>query len=595
MKKYNHVRLFLGLWAVIVVLLLAFGCSKSKFLEETTTTNLNEQTVFSDSSYAMGFLNNIYSDVGFSFSPTRFSENGGLDAASSEADVPRAGVAATSMGFATGLITPATVTDDAWKTGYKQIRAVNQYLKHVTTIPFDQYLQKRTAAEARFLRAWYYFNLLKHYGGVPLVGDTIFSDNGEIAVSRNSFEECVNYIVSECDAAARDLPVRQQGLEYGRAGAGACRALKARVLLYAASLLFNGPNNFNTGLSEPLRSVVGYTNADAGRWKLAADAARAVIALGTYELYNTVGSEAGQTIQPFQDLFYHRVNNEYIFARMQTGKKDFETCWMPPSRGGDGKGAYPYQELVDAFLMKNGKMINSVGSGYNPARPYDNRDPRLEYTIMRDSSLIVLYTDGLQPIMGQPLRLYVDAGADAVFKRTTTGYYVNKMLKPDQAANSVHSNDRCWPLIRLAEIYLDFAEAENEFAGPTQEVRDAIIAIRKRAGIDAGADNRYGLSESMSKDEMRAVIRNERRIELAFEEHWFWDVRRWMIAETTENAVAHGMKVTRSNPTATPVFDIFDVRKRNFRKAMYLFPIPQAEVAKSDQLLQNPYWSTTAQ
>ncbi|HMR83272.1 MAG TPA: RagB/SusD family nutrient uptake outer membrane protein, partial [Niabella sp.] len=177
----------------------------------------------------------------------------------------------------------------------------------------------------------------------------------------------------------------------------------------------------------------------------------------------------------------------------------------------------------------------------------------------------------------------------------TTGYYVNKMLKPDQAANSVHSNNRCWPLIRLAEIYLDFAEAENEFAGPTQEVYDAIIAIRKRAGIEAGADNRYGLSEGMSKEKMRAAIRNERRIELAFEEHWFWDVRRWMIAETTENTVMHGMKVTRSSPTATPVFDIFDVRKRNFRNAMYLFPIPQGEVAKTDLLLQNPYWSTTAQ
>lgn len=595
MKRCNHAKLLSGLIISVVMLLLASGCSKSKFLEETTTTNLNEQTVFSDSSYAMGFLNEIYSKVGFSFSPTRFSENGGLDAASSEADVPRAGVAATSMGFATGSITPVTVTDDAWKTCYAQIRAVNQYLKHVPTLPFDQNLQKRTAAEARFLRAWYYFNLLKHYGGVPLVGDTIFSDKDRISGERNSFEECVNYIVSECDEAAKDLPVRQQGLEYGRAGAGACKALKARVLLYAASPLFNGPNNFNTALSEPLRSAVGYTNADNNRWKLAADAARAVIALGTYQIYNSTGSVSGQTIQPFQNMFYQRVNSEYIFARMQNGKKDFETCWMPPSRGGDGKGAYPYQELVDAFLMKNGKMISSPGSGYNPARPYDNRDPRLDYTIMHDSSLIVLYTDGLQPIMGQPVKFYVDAGSDAVFKRTTTGYYVNKMLKPDIAGNCIHGTDRCWPLIRLGEMYLDFAEAENEFAGPTQEVYDAIIALRKRAGIEPGADNGYGLTAGMSQVDMRAVIRNERRIELAFEEHWFWDVRRWMIAETTENTVMHGMKVTRSSATATPVFETFDVRKRNFRNSMYLFPIPQGEVAKSTQLLQNPYWSTTAQ
>lgn len=594
MKIYHHAKLFIGALITVIVLLVSSGCSKNKFLEETTTTNLNEQTVFRDSAYAMAFLSNIYSDIGFSFSPTRF-QNGGLDAASSEADVPKVGVSATSAGFATGSITPATVSGDAWSTCYKQIRAVNQYLKHATMLPFEIYLQKRTAAEARFLRAWYYFILVKHYGGVPLVGDTIFNDQDKIAASRNSFEECINYIVSECDAAAKDLPVRQQGLEYGRAGSGACLALKARALLYAASPFFNGPNQFNSSLSSPLRTIVGYANAEDNRWKQAADAARMVISLGTFELYNTTGDVAGQSIPPFRDLFYRRVNSEYILARMNLGNRDFETCWMPPSRGGDGNGAYPYQELVDAFLMKDGQPITAATSGYNPNRPYDNRDPRLDHTIMHDSSLIVLYTDFIQPIMGQPLKLYFNAGADAVFNRTTTGYYVNKMLKPDIAGNCIHGAERCWPLIRLAEMYLNFAEAENEYAGPTDEVYSAIVAIRKRAGITAGTDNRYGLPAGMSKEEMRAVIRNERRIELAFEEHWFWDIRRWMMAETTENATLHGMKVMRENETATPAFEVFNVRKRNFRTAMYLFPIPQSEVAKSDQLLQNPYWSTTAQ
>ncbi|MBZ4191362.1 RagB/SusD family nutrient uptake outer membrane protein [Niabella sp. 3A5MI-3] len=574
--------------------MLAAACSRSSFLEGTNTTNLNEQTVFSDSTYAMSFLNNIYSDVGFSFSPTRFSDNGGLDAASSEADVPRVGVAATSVGFATGSVTPATVTDDAWKTCYKQIRAVNQYLKHAPTLPFDSYLQKRTAAEARFLRAWYYFILLKHYGGVPLAGDTIYTDKDDIAANRNSFEECVNYIVAECDAAAAVLPVRQQGIDYGRAGAGACLALKSRVLLYAASPLFNGANTFNTSLADPLRTVVGYRTADANRWKLAADAAKTVLSLGTYQLHTTASTVSGLTVPPFRTVFTLRVNNEYIFAKMQKDAKEFETCWMPPTRGGDGKGAFPYQELVDAFPMKNGKMINSPSSGYNPDRPYDNRDPRLEGTIMHDSSLIVLYTDGIQPIMGQALKLYVDAGADAVFKRTTTGYYVNKMLKPDIAGNCIHGTERCWPLIRFAEMLLNFAEAENEFNGPTQEVYTAITELRKRAGIEAGDDNLYGLAAGMSKDEMRTVIRNERRIELAFEEQWFWDVRRWLIAGSTENTQLHGMKVTR-RANVPAVFETFDVRKRNFRNAMYLFPIPQAEVAKSSRLLQNPYWSSSGQ
>ena len=285
MKGQNHAKPLLGLFLIVGMLLVASGCSKSKFLEETTTTNLNEQTVFSDSAYAMSFLSNIYSGAGFSFSPTRFG-NGGVDAASSEADIPKVGISATSVGFATGSITPATVSGDAWSNSYKQIRAANQYLEHAVTLPFEVYLQKRTAAEARFLRAWYYFILVKHYGGVPLIGDSIFTDKDRIAANRSSFEECVNYIVSECDAAARDLPVRQQGLEYGRVGAGACLALKARILLYAASPLFNGPNSFNSGITGSLRSIVGYEDFNKNRWKIAADAAKAVIALGNYELYN---------------------------------------------------------------------------------------------------------------------------------------------------------------------------------------------------------------------------------------------------------------------------------------------------------------------
>lgn len=584
--QYSH------LFLIGTFLLIFFSCKKGNFLEETVTTNLNEQTVFSDSAFSMSFLNDIYTSVGFSFNPTRFN-NGGLDAASSEADVPRVGVASTSEGFATGSLTPSTVTGDAWSTCYNKIRAVNQFLKHVDSIPFPESLKRRTTGEARFLRAWYYSQLLKHYGGIPLVGDTLYKDNEEILAKRNTYEECVDYIVSECEKAAELLPTRQMGLDYGRAGAGACMALKARVLLYAASPLFNGDNAFNQGVSPALRDVVGYTSNDPNRWKLAADAARKVIGLGAYSLHRETSENAGVEDDAFQDVFIQRVNDEIIFAQMRSGNRDFESAWMPPSRGGNGEGAYPYQELVDAFLMKDGKSIFESGSEYNPERPYDNRDPRLANTIMHDSSLIVLYRDAIQPIMGIPLNLYVGAGQDAVYNRTTTGYYVNKMLKPDIAGNCIHGVERPLPLIRFAEILLDFAEAENEFQGPTAEVFEALKEIRSRAGIEPGGDAMYGLDPAMDKVGMREVIRNERRIELAFEEHWFWDVRRWMIADATEDGQMHGMESHRTVDSPIQV-ERFVVRKRNFRKAMYLFPLPESEVAKSSLLTQNPYWSTTA-
>ncbi len=581
------------------------SCSKKGFLEQTTTSSLDEATVFSDSAYAMNFLNNIYINVGFSFSPTRFDNNGGLDAASTESDVPKSGTSATSLAFATGSISASIVSSDAWSNSYAQIRAVNQYFKHLPVIPFDESLKRRTKAEARFLRAWYYSILLRHYGGIPIIGDTIYTDSDFISAKRNTYEECVDYIVSECEAAALDLPLRQQGVEYGRVGKGSCYALKARVLLYAASPLFNGNNDYNANAGEKVRPLIGYLNADKERWKKALDAAYYLISQGqgVFKLHDQTSYVSGQFTPSFQDLFCQRVNYEYLFAKMNkhNARKDFEQCWLPPTRGGNGNGGYPYQELVDAFPMKNGKAITDPTSGYNPGRPYDNRDPRLGFTIIRDSSLIVMYYDGLVPNMGIPVEIYVlsgqEAGQDAFGKRTTTGYYTNKMLKPDISGNCVHGDNLCWPLMRYAEVLLNYAEALNEYSGPVTAVYDALKAIRQRAGIEPGADNLYGLDGSMDQAKMREIIHNERRIELAFEEHWFWDTRRWLTASKTENAMMHGMRITREPKTGGKInkitaIDIVNVRKHNFRDAMYLWPIPQSEIGKSVELIQNPYWTT---
>lgn len=553
-------------------MIILASCGKKNFLDQTETTNLNEQTVFTDSARTVAFLTNIYLDIGFAESATRFG-NGGLDAASDEAEPQKSATVTTSIQFATGTVNPSIISADAWNTPYKNIRKANQLLKHLPGAPIPVHIRNAMAGEARFLRAWYYAILLKHYGGVPLLGDSVYAVSDKIPAVRNTYKECVDYIVSECDAVAGSLPLVRIREDYGRASGGAALALKARVLLFAASPLFNG------GGIESGNAVAAYPGADPERWKLAADAAFAVMDKAAYSLNedNTTARGYG-----FYKLFTLRLNTEYILANMQGGNRELESAWQPPSRNG-AKGGFPYQELVNAFGMANGKAITDPTSGYNGSDPYTGRDPRLAYSVIRDQMPLIQNT-GLK----EPVLIYLGpdgkgVSQDAVHAGTPTGYYTNKMLDENIAANFIHGSNRCFPLMRFAEVLLNFAEASNEYAGPSPEVYNAVEQVRKRAGLLP-----YELPATLTKEMMRDVIHSERRVELAFEGHRFWDVRRWKIAEQTDNMQMNGMEITRNGGVAT--YRIFPVRKHNFRKAMYLWAIPQGETAKSPELKQNPSW-----
>lgn len=570
------------------------SCRKEGFLAATTTTNLDEKTVFSDSSRTVGFLANIYSNAGFSTSLSRFVYDnrivcGGLEAACDEAE-PSHSFSTPATQFATGTVNAGIIGEEPYKTCYSQIRAVNVLLKNISNAPLRQAYKNGMVAEARFLRAWYYAILTEHYGGVPLVGDTMLVYDKPISAKRNMYSDCVDYILSECDAAALVLPTTQAGLNYGRVSKAACLALKARVLLYAASPLFNGttlPSEAGGAGVDP--ALVGYPTYDANRWKQAEDAARAVIELGVFTL-NTVNNY--QTSLPgygFQGLFPLRVNTEYIFQLMRpNNNSDLENMCLPPSRGSNGNGSFPYQGLVDAFPMRNGKPITDPSSGYDPNDPYNDRDPRLDYSIIRDQTVLLVRTGNGQTNGSAPVNIFVGnyngilTGQDAVHQGTITGFYNNKMLDPAAIAGTLSfGSNRVFPLIRYAEVLLNYAEAANEFEGPTANVYTAVEAIRQRAGLDP-----YELPVGLSKDDMRTFIQNERRIELAYEGHRFWDVRRWKIAAQTEVIQSQGMEVNRNG--ATVVYKPFNVTKHNFRPAMYLWPLPLSETGKSPELVQNP-------
>jgi len=212
----------------------------------------------------------------------------------------------------------------------------------------------------------------------------------------------------------------------------------------------------------------------------------------------------------------------------------------------------------------------------------------LYYTIMHDSTLRPIYGAN-QP---SPVMLYLNANVnppaasseDAVYQGTPTGLYINKMLDTAVVQIGLTASQRCLPLIRYAEVLLNFAEATNEAIGPTQQVYQAVGAVRQRAGLRP-----YDLPSGLSQSEMRLAIQNERRIEFAFEGLRFFDVRRWLIADTSQDQMMHGMEVDKSTAAGT-VYKVFNVRQHNFTKAMYLWPLPLSEIAKSPLLQQNPLY-----
>lgn len=571
--------------AAILAISIMASCKKGGILDQVKTTDLNEETTFADSAKTMQFLTRIYTDIGFSADPRRLGTNLGPSTGGSvgiysigdETESNKTDGKSYSIIFQTGAVSAINIPTDAWFITYSNIRRVNVLLSHLARTPLSTTLQVRVAAEARFLRAWYYFILLKHYGGVPLVGDVVYAATDAIPGKRATYSDCVDYISSECDAAASVLPLENVSLDYGRATKGAALGLKSRLLLYAASPLFNGRTDNNAD------GVLGYADAKPERWAKAAKAAKAVIDLGKYQLYDLpLDPKPGYG---FQKVFTLRKNPEYILAVMDGNNRSLESIWDPASRTGAGS-AWPYQELVDAFGMINGKPITDPTSGYDATKPYVGRDPRFGYTI--------LYNEGLRLDKNKavtPVYTYEGAPTDG-YNVTKTGYYLRKMLD-DNTINSSTSatTERCFPLIRFAEILLNYAEASNESktADGLSTAIDQIKLIRKRAGILPGGDDNYGLPDGVEYDSMKIIIKNERRVELAIEEHRYWDVRRWKDAENIANKPLHKMIITKVGSAYT--YQVSEIRTPVFTAPKwYLWPIPQGEVNKSLDLKQNPGW-----
>ncbi len=571
---------------ILITVLIFAACKKGSVLDNTSNNALNEQTVFSDSVNTISFLTRIYDDEGFAFQKIRW-ENGAQEQATDDSEFSLSNPARRPVILYSSNYTADGIPgfNEFWTIPYNDIRACNLLLSKLPITPLSPATQKRVSGEARFLRAWFYYNLLINFGAVPVVKDQVFDITDFVNIPRGTFADCVQYISSELDAAAAILPASYQGNDYGRVTKGAAMAVKARLLLFAASPLFNG-NTFPGLATDATRSAAAaYPNYDVARWQAAADAAKAVMDLNTYSLVvdNTTAPGYG-----FYSMFLQRINPEYIFYYNRPANKDFETFYLPTTRNGMKYGT-PTQTLVDAFPMANGKAITDPTSGYDPTNPYVNRDPRFGYSIIYNGASYFNQSTG----SNTQVFTYVGAATDGfVYNASTTGptgYYSRKMCDATLNANSPGNTNRGWPLIRYGDILLMYAEAINE-TGQTALAYPALRQLRARAGIAPGADGNYGMAANMDVPTMRAFVQNERHIELMYENTRWDDVRRWKIALTTQNGRNKLMQITKNANGTYTYTVVLSFYLHSFNERNYIMPIQTSEIRKAPAMVQNPGW-----
>ncbi len=528
---------------VLAACILATGCKK---LDLAPTDRFTELTFWQKDDNVNNALNNIYAGM---YNSNSVFYNEGL---SDNAYGKQNGTSDIASGNFT-ISLPKFLSD--WGGYYASIKSCNIFLENAdknTTLPAA--VISRMKAEARFVRAWAHFNLMKWWGDVPLVSKDLTGDEAK-TIARSPRTEVLAFVLAELDAAATALPAKEQyaAADNGRITKAAAIALKARVLLYEGNRM-----------AEVITTCEQLINSTtSGAYGLTPD----YTSLFSDRTVNKINNEAILSLQYVPNL---RTWGEYI---------DF----APISAGARVNSLSASQELVNAYIMKNGKAITDIGSGYDENNISANRDPRLTATVVYDrynwlnpdnSTQIIYIKPGSTPAGASAANEYSNAG-----QGTSSGYYWRKYWDPNAAAGlnagtNIH-------LIRYAEILLNYAEAKQSLGQMTATVWDKTIkVIRQRAGFtDAGALDFPGTAN------MTSIIRNERRCEFAMEGLRVDDIRRWRLSETVMNGYLHGAKygdIGIDNGYLRVQQRIFIPSKH------YLWPVPPAERALNANLTQNP-------
>jgi hypothetical protein len=536
------------LFMISAALIATSGCKK---LDIAPTDRFSDLTFWKVDANVYSALYNNYSVIytsGLYFNPEAISDN---------AYSPTGDLSVIASGNANSAT--AKFQGD-WAYYYSAIKSCNIFLANIDqnkTLPAATI--SRLKAEIRFIRAFEHFNLTKWYGDVPIMDHDGTPDEAKVA-SRSPKAAVVKFVLDELDAAAAVLPSKDQLLasENGRITKGAALALEARILLYQG---------------DRMADVVTVCE------KLMNDQATN----GTYSLNPSYSAL-------FSDPTVNKTNSEAILSLQYVPTvRTWQDFWdfAPRSVGGRVSNMAPTQELVDDYIMLNGKGIKDAGSGYVETNPYVNRDPRLTATVVYDG----YQWDSGGGVNGSNKTIYIKPGSDPVQpgadeynpssqSSSATAYYWRKYFDPSAQASYVSGNNL--HLIRYAEVLLDYAEAKNSLGQFDATVWDKTIgALRTRAGfVDPGA-----LSYPGNVD-MTNIIRRERRVELAMEGLRTDDIRRWKIAENVLNGYAHGAKFSSDQSTDN---GYIRTQKRQFNPSRdYLWAIPANDIGLDKNLTQNP-------
>jgi hypothetical protein len=586
----NKIKFFL---TSVGLFFLAASCSD--YLDKEYDISMSDEQVFSNKENTRGFLANIYTNL-----PDVFAgyTDGQFLGASRDCMTDNA-VSFWDVHYYHAVLTDGYSASNHpllnfWQNNVQGIRKTNRFLKNARAevvgnterTDDDNHLFERYTSEAKLLRAIFHFDIVCWFGDAPIIaegedGVPIVFDLGNpeaMNMPRTNAADALKWIADQCDLLKDDLPFRygNETENWGRVNGAAAYALKTRALLYRASQLHNPSNN-------------------ADYWKEAAQAARDFISKNAsqtnpYKLYST-----GNTGNDYYECFVTNpvYNNEYILCRSVWRTREIELFLAPCGFTGTVTSTgrtNPTQNLVDCYETIKGLPIDQDAS-YNPQNPYANRDPRLEQTILHQGSV----WGDKQENESRPVDVSQPDGVDyqALHGGTLTGYYTKKFLNNISFKNPTAPDHSC-PIFRYGEILLNAAEAINEAEGPANAY-PYINQLRARVGMPAYAN--------MTKEQLRERIRNERRIELCFEDHRFFDERRWMIFEgqniSSETGLPrykqyynlYGVTVTNA---ANPVYNYVPAQKhptRTFNSPKnYFFPLPNDEVKRAPNLKQNPGW-----
>jgi len=558
-----------NIYFLIFGVLLFSGCDT--YLDKEYDASLSEDKVFTSDKLTREFLTNIYT-----YLPNGFWGYGDQSASGATFDVVTDNAQTSWPIHIQNRINNNTFTSSDnplgwyWSNYMTAIRKCNVFLANSSragisdkTVTGDEnHLLTRYNAEARLMRALDHFWLVSYFGDAPIITHAFSMDNqAEMNMHRTNAADVLKWVADECDSVKGSLPFHwaSEG-NWGRVNAGVALALKSRALLYRASPLFNKDNNASW-----------WTDAtNAAQEFMTANAASDI----KYGLYVAGGATSyGQMfyVSPF-------TVNEFILNRSVWNNLAIDDASVSSGFTGNSGHNNPSQNLVDAYETTKGKPIGEDAT-YNPQNPYINRDPRLGMTVFYNGS-----------IWGNPTKRPMDMSTGGLdmqgSQQSLTGYYLKKWCSPDINYTDKKPIGRAWVIFRYAEILLNYAEAKNEtLLTPDQSIYDAINAIRTRAGL-------INLPTGLTKDQMRTKIWNERRVELAFEDHRYLDVRRWRIFDNptlkTDYLTLRKTTITKSGRTTTYAYST--QQERQFEEKNYFFPIPYSETIKAPNLGQNFGW-----